>query len=310
MIKQIIESMPSRAPMSFIESEYSTKAEYLAWIKSSAPEAKIGLSITQRRSGHRARGGGPGGVIWPCGQSLSDWFTQCPDTQLVDVHHALRSNRVSSILELGCGTGIVGLALAGLGIPRVVLTDGDVASCELCTANAARSGLAATASVCQLEWGKGVESIAIALERIGDGGRCAQWIVGGDCLYHDSRNSLELEVTMRELLLRGGCSLVVLAWCERGQHAESFLWRLRDLGDPETVVRERDAKYAFLSKRKGRLSNEDVEFGISLLRVHEHVTVNDEHNTSPLGALRRLRQRLAIQWKRSLLAVSVCVGVS
>ena len=50
---------------------------------------------------------------------------------------------------------------------------------------------------------------------------------------------MELEVTIRELLSRGGCELVLLGWCERGQQAGDFLHRMSDLGEVCASLRRR-----------------------------------------------------------------------
>ena len=98
------------------------------------------VTLQQQRRGHKARGGGPGGVVWPCGESLARWLVAQAEggdgrhTCALDdeVHRALRDGTVSSVLELGCGTGVVGLTLAGLGASHVVTTDGDARWFQLC----------------------------------------------------------------------------------------------------------------------------------------------------------------------------------
>ena len=154
------------------------------------------LVLNQRFTGHKARGGGPGGAVWPCGESLAIWLAEhldpdvhCGDSHAhldPDVHCHLASKSVQSVLELGCGTGVVGLALAALlGAHTVTATDGDAASCTLCSANAASCGL--PIDVRQLVWGGGKDSqvqLESILSRLGHGGRCAQWLVGADVVYH------------------------------------------------------------------------------------------------------------------------------
>ena len=300
----------------------------------SIPGTSAPLTFTQRFTGHKARGGGPGGAIWPCGESLALWLAEqrCGSHCDLDpeVHRALSDNSVESVLELGCGTGIVGLILSQIGVRRVVSTDGDVQSCELCAANAKRAGLPVAS--CQLEWGEQagdmpqLEAALALVAREEDASdpaasdpaashsaasqsaprRCAEWIVGGDVVYHP-QSALELEITVREAIMRGGCSLVVIGWCERGQNAESFLWRLSDLGDVRTAFRETSTKYSFMTRKQGQLLASEVEFGVSLLSVHPHITAGGA-DSGWRGALSSMRQGLAIRRARSASAVHDCLG--
>ena len=262
------------------------------------------IGVRQHLKGHRARGGGPGGVVWPCGESLAKWLAAqrgaCgADGELdEEVHSALSTQSVASALELGSGTGIVGLALSRLGVSSVVATDGDPASVALCAENAQLAGLPVTS--CHLPWGGDEQQLEQVLEQVGRSGRCAEWIIGGDVVY-EAHSSRELEVTLRELILRGGCSLVLIAWCERGQQAESFLWRLQDLGSARTVFRAQDSKYSYLTRRHGKLMQSEVEFGISLLSISPHITAG-------CGAICMLRQRIAIQLTRASCAIGHCLA--
>lgn len=57
---------------------------------------------------------GTGAFVWNSGKVLCDYLGGCCSNGIVD----------SSVLELGCGTGAVGIFAAGLGASRVLLTDG------------------------------------------------------------------------------------------------------------------------------------------------------------------------------------------
>ena len=267
--------------------------------------------MMQHLTGHKARGGGPGGVIWPCGESLAKWLAsqQSGDHQFLDaeIHTALSSGSVETVLELGCGTGIVGLTLAQLGIPNVVATDGDAPSCALCQRNADCNGLPVTA--CELRWGDPGLTEAV-MTRVGrDGNRCAEWIVCGDCVY-EAQSTDDLELTLRSLIVRGGCSLVILGWCERGQQAEQFLHRLGDLGAARTVFRESSTKYAYLTRRHGKMMGGEVEFGVSLLSVHPHVTQGKVSDLNALRMLCAVRFRFGAAARCCLLAPSKCAPAS
>ena len=75
------------------------------------------------------------GAIWPGGELLASFLTPA----------LVRGRRV---LELGCGTGIAGLAAADLGAAEVVLTDAEI---DGAVANAARHS--AEIAVRTLAWG-------------------------------------------------------------------------------------------------------------------------------------------------------------
>ena len=115
---------------------------------------------------------------------------------------------------------------------------------------------------------------------------------------------MELEVTLRELISKGGCSHVLLAWCERGQQAEKFLMKLHDLGTVRTAFRERDSKYSYLTRRQGKLVNTAVEFGVSILSVHSHLT----EGRARLGIASQVQQRLALHRARLAAAMFACLG--
>ena len=71
------------------------------------------------------RGVGTGGAVWPAAELLCRWMLQ----ERAAVAGA-------SVLELGSGTGAVGLFAAGCGAASVILTDGDASLCTLAADNA------------------------------------------------------------------------------------------------------------------------------------------------------------------------------
>ena len=71
------------------------------------------------------RGVGTGGAVWPAAELLARW--------MLDERMAVQGARV---LELGSGTGAVGLFAAGCGASSVLLTDGDASLCSLAADNA------------------------------------------------------------------------------------------------------------------------------------------------------------------------------
>jgi predicted nicotinamide N-methyase len=58
-------------------------------------------------------GPGCGGIAWPAGQVLSNYL----------VHRHPQALRDQRVLELGSGTGLVGLVAAQLGASNVIITD-------------------------------------------------------------------------------------------------------------------------------------------------------------------------------------------
>ena len=128
-------------------------------------------------------GYGTGGKVWSSSRVLCDY--------LVDVAAGLEDApplelRGARVVELGSGTGAVGLACAALGAKQVVLSDGGSKSLlRLAETNAARAARArardgAAASdvrVCGYKWG------TEPLPRVIIAGAPFDVIVGSDCTY-------------------------------------------------------------------------------------------------------------------------------
>jgi predicted nicotinamide N-methyase len=141
---------------------------------------------------------GSGGVVWQAAKLLCRW--QC------SVAHDIRGSRV---LELGCGTGCVGLFAAALGASRVLLTDDErPALLELARSNCQiNAALYPTASVDvqPLVWGSSSSSSsnrstaeAAAASATND----AEWdfVLGSDLTYGSHVRRLLCQ-TVRQLLL-------------------------------------------------------------------------------------------------------------
>lgn len=231
------------------------------------------LNLLQKRTGHSAMhlpNNGPGGTVWPAGEALVQWLA----AQRTGTHASLvpevASGPIGSVIELGTGTGVVAIALSLLGALSVIATDGDPPSCELCRANAAASGVPDLV-VSPFTWGS-EKQLDDALRT--NSGRCPSWIVCADVVY-SPESSAALELTLRALLARGGCALVVIGWVARGHHEEAFLSRLADLGTVATVERFSDVRFGYLTmtRRGGQLVHGAAsEFGITMLRVRADVT--------------------------------------
>ena len=136
-----------------------------------------------------------GGRLWSSGGIFCSWLrgADAPDMS------------GSSVIELGSGTGSVGLYAAGLGAASVLLTDGGPPGVlELAAANAASNEAlwaeaGSAVEVQPLEWGPdGRSPAAEALY-----GRQYDWVVGSDLTYSAGAHAA-LCWTIGELLRRSG----------------------------------------------------------------------------------------------------------
>lgn len=129
---------------------------------------------------------GTGGALWQSGRALCRF--------LPTVEHELRGARV---LELGTGTGIVGMCAAALGASHVLLTDDNKpALLDLARDNIARN-------VDLLPRGARVEVQTLVWGATPPPAGPWDWIVGSD-VSHLATSSQQLCATILELLRRGG----------------------------------------------------------------------------------------------------------
>lgn len=144
---------------------------------------------------------GTGGELWPAASSLCYWLR---DQAAGDPDFLSGAD----VLELGAGTGAVGIFAAALGASRVLLSDGGKSGLQrLATENAAenrRLGLVpadAQVHAVQYRWGKDLEP----LRRTPLTGRSAaqgvpfDWVFGADVTY-DCRGHAALCDTIEALL--------------------------------------------------------------------------------------------------------------
>ena len=120
----------------------------------------------------------------------------------------------SEVLELGCGTGGVGLFAAGLGARRVVLTDGGPdAVLELARANAGTNehmwGGETRVEVLPYAWGEPLAQPIVPEA----GGHRFKWVFGSDVTYSAGAHAL-LCATIKQLLSQqhgaaDGCRVVL-----------------------------------------------------------------------------------------------------
>ena len=170
-----------------------------------------------------------GGLLWDSSSMLLDWLSCNPAARLLF--------EGQTVLELGGGIGLVSISLALLGASRVILTDGHQSACARATANIELNQVGDRVGVAKLRWGDGPEAAdqtEAALQHIGSAGLCAQTVVASDVLY-DPEGIHLLELTLRSLIARGGCTHVVIGWRDRGWDESAFLRRLSHLGCVHTA---------------------------------------------------------------------------
>ena len=141
-----------------------------------------------------------GGTVWSCAPVLCRWLKR-----------EAAGVCASAVLELGCGTGAVGLYAAGLGARRVVMTDGGPpAVLELARANEAANRQMWRAQqlveVRPLAWG---EAPAATEEGGGGGGdvlgEAYDWVLGSDVTYSPGAHA-PLCATIADVLSRAGAA--------------------------------------------------------------------------------------------------------
>jgi predicted nicotinamide N-methyase len=161
----------------------------------------------------------------------------------LDAHRAVVRER--TVLELGAGTGSVGLSAAALGATRVVLSDADsTVTLEGANGWEERSRLASLAENAKLN-GERAAAVSVTPLRWGNGEHiaelCASWpegfetILGSDLLY-SPRNYDALEVTIRALAAAN--VTIVLSFPIRHGEEESFIERLAEGEGLELIERD------------------------------------------------------------------------
>lgn len=137
-----------------------------------AIEGRAGRATSTLRLAQRMSEGGIGAVVWHCGRAMCHALPRLPE--LMDEGRFARGTRV---LELGCGTGLVGIACWLRGADAALTDFGAI--CELATENAlANVGVDGAIPpgllVAPHEWGAGLSAELRAPYDV---------IIGSDCLY-------------------------------------------------------------------------------------------------------------------------------
>ncbi|KAG8846671.1 hypothetical protein FRC20_002927 [Serendipita sp. 405] len=116
-------------------------------------------------------GPGCGGIAWPAGEVLSNYLVHRGSAYLAERH----------VLELGSGTGLVGLVAAKLGSPKVIITD-QSPLLNMMNQNVALNKLSDVVVPLELDWGKELPK----LERV-------DMILAADCVYFEPSFPLLVE---------------------------------------------------------------------------------------------------------------------
>ncbi|KAK0231138.1 putative methyltransferase-domain-containing protein [Armillaria fumosa] len=139
------------------QSEYSAqeKTMRLTFTKSSEDPVIVTLSVDASP--------GCGGIVWPAGQILSNYLVQQDRSFLQD----------KTVLELGSGTGLVGIVAARLGA-QVWVTD-QAPLLDIMRQNVLRNHLTSSCTVAELNWG----------EPIPAGIPVPDVVLAADCVYFE-----------------------------------------------------------------------------------------------------------------------------
>jgi len=177
---------------------------------------------------------------WSAGELLAEWL--CASEATEKLH--LDEPTSTAAIELGCGTGLVALSLARLGVKAVVATDHDKETLAQCNRNAIANALP-NVHVMALPWGgheaTTVRAVSLACNDVDGTAPTRLLIVGADILYDRSlHDALEesIRVIIHKFAICNGLQAdIVLSWSARSAGEGSFLRRLQDLGEEELCWR-------------------------------------------------------------------------
>ena len=160
-----------------------------------------------------------GGTVWPCAAALCRWLSQHADDM-----------KGVSVLELGSGTGAVGLFAAALGPSRVLLTDGSHGLLKLQASNLER-----TRQLIPSETGVMIEPLLWGSQPLPHGPW--HYVLGADLTYmYDPDAHTALVATLAELLSSRSPPRVLLAHEHRSRGPSTGMDEEWDAND-ETLRR-------------------------------------------------------------------------
>ncbi|RPB04555.1 hypothetical protein L873DRAFT_1667070 [Choiromyces venosus 120613-1] len=180
----------------------------------------IGQPITLFESRAVISGAGTTGLrTWEAALALAEYliashlgrFYRFPGVTVVAGERLVEE--AGSVLELGAGTGLVGIVAARLGAGRVVVTDGDEGVCDALKAGLERNGVADVVGVRRLMWGE---------EEEGDEGEVFDLVVGADVTYDNSAIPHLVAELSRQLNKNPSAKIVISATIRNEDTFSSF----------------------------------------------------------------------------------------
>ncbi|KZO92188.1 hypothetical protein CALVIDRAFT_601694 [Calocera viscosa TUFC12733] len=176
-------------------------------------------------------GPGSGGIAWPAGEALARYL-------------CLREERNrgwikgKTVLELGAGTGLVGLVVAKLGATDVLITDQKPLLC-LIDRNIGLNGLRTACQAVEFNWG---ERLPYPMEKT-----TCDLILAADCVYFEPAFALLVQ-TLCDLTARSPSAEIFFCYKKRRKADKRFFILLKkhfkweDVeDDPQRPVYSRDA---------------------------------------------------------------------
>ncbi|KAJ3385540.1 hypothetical protein HDU84_002190 [Entophlyctis sp. JEL0112] len=189
-----------------------------------------------------------------------------------------------TILELGCGTGIVGITASKMGATKVYMTDYMESILSNCNQNVESNECADTATVCFLDWSwigeasPGASAKANALPHMRDSNAKFDKIFGADICYDPTHGKLVPPVCARFLERSSRARVHLVTGLRGGQFSEDILFFEQQMGcSGFMVVNMQDVSLEdFLAMESGDnarhvalarsiFSNDDI-----MLRVYEY----------------------------------------
>ncbi|KAK1922927.1 putative methyltransferase-domain-containing protein [Papiliotrema laurentii] len=183
-------------------------------------------------------GPGCGGIAWPAGEVLSRYLAY---------RHSLDPGylRGKKILELGSGTGLVGI-VAGLLEPTVdVWVTDQVQLIDLMQRNIAHNGVSANVHVGELNWGEEITGMPKQVDIV----------LAADCVYFEPAFPLLVQ-TLCDLAPVGDGPEILFCWKKRRKADKRFFTMLKKHFDSKPVEDDRPGE-------KERYTRD----GVSLIRL-------------------------------------------
>jgi len=130
---------PNKGELSLL-SQRQTEEEN-ADIEAARNGGTASMETLKQKYGGRFAGAGNGWVVWPSSTFMAQFLVQCPSFV-----------RNKSVVEVGCGVGLSGIAAAKAGAARVWMIDKDSVALEVAAKNAKDNDVADRISFLDLDW--------------------------------------------------------------------------------------------------------------------------------------------------------------